>query len=92
MRIHCPWCGPRPLQEFHYGGDATKKRPQDPEKATHQDWVDYHFIRDNPAGDHMEYWHHTSGCRAWLVVMRDTRTHQIGWVEYANPSPQRDGK
>ena len=24
-----------------------------------------------------EYWHHGGGCRAWLVVDRDTLTHEI---------------
>jgi sarcosine oxidase subunit delta len=24
-----------------------------------------------------EYWHHGGGCRSWLVVERDTATHEI---------------
>jgi sarcosine oxidase subunit delta len=24
-----------------------------------------------------EYWYHAAGCHSWLVVARDTRTHEI---------------
>jgi methylglutamate dehydrogenase subunit B len=24
-----------------------------------------------------EHWYHAQGCRNWIVVTRDTRTHQI---------------
>ena len=37
--------------------------------------IDYVYLRDNPRGRYDEYWHHTSGCRRWLVVERDTVTH-----------------
>lgn len=40
-------------------------------------WIDYVYLRDNPRGAYEEYWHHTSGCRRWLVVSRDTATHEI---------------
>ncbi len=39
--------------------------------------TDYVYLRDNPAGAHRELWYHGAGCRSWLVVARDTRTHQI---------------
>ncbi|BCH05240.1 hypothetical protein MesoLj131b_72390 (plasmid) [Mesorhizobium sp. 131-2-5] len=42
-------------------------------------WIDYVYLRDNPRGAYKEYWHHTSGCRRWLVVSRDTATHEISW-------------
>ena len=28
MRIKCPYCGERALEEFTYRGDATVKRPE----------------------------------------------------------------
>jgi sarcosine oxidase subunit delta len=31
----------------------------------------------------MELWYHGFGCRSWLRVKRDTRTHEILGVEYA---------
>lgn len=82
MRINCPWCGPRPLEEFHYGGDATLKRPSHPETAEESEWVDYVYLRENPAGLHVEYWQHVGGCRSWLIVERDTRTHRIHSVKF----------
>jgi len=75
MRIPCPWCGERDAGEFVYGGDAGLRRPAD--DAPMQDWVDYVFYRDNPRGAHREHWQHVQGCRAWIVVERDTLTHAV---------------
>ena len=77
MQIPCPWCGPRSHVEFSYGGDATARRPADPAAATAAEWHDYIYLRDNPRGPHDELWHHTSGCRRWITVRRDTLTHDI---------------
>ncbi|MBD9541336.1 sarcosine oxidase subunit delta [Ensifer sp. ENS04] len=76
LRIHCPVCGLRDETEFTYGGDASVSRP-DVNEATAKPWIDYVFMRDNPRGPHREYWHHVSACRQWIVVERDTLTHQI---------------
>lgn len=77
LRIPCPVCGTRDETEFTYGGDATMKRP--PEASTDPDaWVTYVFERPNPRGRHHEYWHHVAGCRQWLILERDTLTHEIG--------------
>jgi heterotetrameric sarcosine oxidase delta subunit len=75
LLIPCPWCGPRNQIEFVYGGDATVRRPS-PE-ASADTWFDYVYVRDNPCGPHDELWQHVAGCRRWLVVTRDTRTHDI---------------
>ena len=75
MRLTCPFCGSRGHEEFTYKGDATVRRPTG--DASAEAWVDYVYIRDNPAGPHKELWYHGSGCRSWLVVTRDTRTHQV---------------
>ena len=75
LRIFCPFCGPRDHSEFTYGGDATVEYP--PLDADPEVWFDAVFLRDNPRGAHREYWHHASGCRAFLVVERDTATHAI---------------
>lgn len=76
LRIPCPVCGLRDETEFTYGGDATVHCP-DINKNELKIWHDYVFIRDNPRGPHKEYWHHVTGCRQWLVVERDTLTHEI---------------
>ena len=75
LLIPCPWCGPRNQVEFTYGGDATLRRP--PPDAAESAWVDYVYLRDNPCGPHDELWYHGAGCRSWLKVRRNTRTHDI---------------
>jgi methylglutamate dehydrogenase subunit B len=82
MRITCPHCGPRDVQEFNYLGDATKTRSHGMD-AVEEQMFDYVYIRDNPAGLFSELWYHGAGCHAWLVVHRDTRTHAILTVESA---------
>lgn len=72
MRIPCPYCGDRDSQEFVYRGDASPRRP-DGEDG----FYEYVYERDNVAGLMREYWYHSQGCRNWLVVTRDTRTHDI---------------
>ncbi|HVX99460.1 MAG TPA: sarcosine oxidase subunit delta [Pseudorhodoplanes sp.] len=89
MRIPCPHCGTRALEEFVYLGDATKRRP-DGMGAREDEVFDYVYIRANPAGPHREYWYHAAGCRSWLVVTRNTRTHEIGEVVCARDL-RRDG-
>lgn len=83
MQISCTCCGPRDYSEFTFGGDATKVRPAD--TAPQADWLDYVYQRENPLGLHREYWQHTSGCRQWLIVERNTLTHEIASVEAIGP-------
>lgn len=87
MRITCPHCGARDAQEFTYLGDADPQRPEGP-SATEAAMVDYVYLRDNRRGAHRELWYHGAGCRAWLVVGRDTFTHEITSVE---PASKRAG-
>ena len=75
MRLNCPFCGERGLEEFSYAGDATRERPG--MDAPPSAWVDYVYIRTNPAGVHSELWYHGSACRQFIKVERDTRTHAI---------------
>ena len=75
LLIPCPWCGARAQIEFTYGGDATLQRPA--VDASEAEWVQFVFLRNNPAGPHQELWQHSAGCRQWLRVSRDTRTHEI---------------
>jgi sarcosine oxidase subunit delta len=79
MRIPCPFCGERDAQEFAYHGDATLSRPElpDTDPADAAAFADYVYLRDNPAGRHRELWYHGAGCRAWLEVDRDTRSHAV---------------
>ena len=43
-------------------------------------WYDAVYLRNNPRGPHEELWQHVQGCRAWVVVTRDTLTHAISAV------------
>jgi len=74
MRIPCPHCGPRGNDEFAFLGGADPRRPDGDDPAA---WHDYVYLRQNIAGEHREYWQHVHGCRAWLVVRRDTRSHEV---------------
>jgi len=85
MRIPCPYCGPRGNEEFAYLGDAALARRPDPSAAdAAAQFHDYVYLRDNPSGPHRELWYHGGGCRAWLVVTRNTRTHEISDVAFAD--------
>ena len=75
MRIPCPHCGERGSEEFTCLGAADPARPA--ADAAAEAWHDYVHLRDNPAGTLREFWQHLHGCRRWLVVTRDTRTHAI---------------
>lgn len=74
MRLNCPHCGERPLDEFTFKGEVVQKRPKGDDPAA---WHEYVYLRDNPRGRLEEYWHHSGGCRAWLIVTRDTQSHEI---------------
>jgi methylglutamate dehydrogenase subunit B len=87
MRITCPHCGERPVDEFVALGAADAKRPEG--SADMQAWVDYVYIRENAFGAHRELFHHVGGCRAWLVVERDTRSHQVAKVSAARDASAR---
>ena len=80
MLIACPYCGERDAQEFVYRGDATVRRP-DPAAA--DAFHDYVYLRDNLSGAQDEYWVHAAGCRRWVRVTRDMRTHEVYQVKFA---------
>ena len=70
----CPVNGPRPLQEFVYGGDVTEMPC--PDQATDEQWAAYVFERDGAPGPHKEWWYHApSG--VWFIAERDTGTDEI---------------
>ncbi len=77
MRIPCPFCGERDLSEFAYHGDANIVRPDPDRTDAPGRFFEAVYLRSNPAGAHEELWYHHSGCRSWLRVGRDTRTHEI---------------
>lgn len=75
--IPCPYCGERPETEFHYGGEAHRDRPADPDALSDEAWTNYLFYRKNPIGVHVERWRHTHGCGRFFNLVRDTHTDLI---------------
>jgi len=89
MRIPHPLLGPRDAQEFTYYGDARLIARPDPDAddATGR-FHDYVYLRDNPLGLHRELWFHEHGDRSWLIVTRNTLTHEILSAELASQAPR----
>ena len=84
MIIPHPLLGPRDAQEFTYLGDARLiERPDGMAEGALEAFHDYLYLRDNPAGTHRELWYHEQGDRSWLVVTRDTVTHEVLGAELA---------
>jgi heterotetrameric sarcosine oxidase delta subunit len=69
LRIPCPHCGIRAVEEFVYGelpdvpAALTDPIARDLDKA---------FMHTNAEGVVTERWFHASGCRRWCTVTRDT--------------------
>lgn len=84
MLIPHPLLGLRDAQEFVYLGDAALlDRPYGLAADAEAAFADYVYLRDNPAGLHRELWFHEQGDRSWLVVTRNTLTHDIIGAELA---------
>jgi len=69
MRITCPNCGPRSVEEWVYA-----EIPIVPASITDPDDrdVDRAFFHDNTAGEVTESWFHLYGCRRWVTLTRHT--------------------
>lgn len=84
MIIDHPLLGPRDAAEFTYLGDASLiDRPEPAAGDAAERFYEYLYLRDNPAGEHRELWFHEHGDRSWLIVTRNTLTHEITKVELA---------
>jgi len=83
MRLPCPICGERDRREFYYKGAAVALNRPDPEAGLAA-WDEYVHLRDNPAGETWELWYHEAGCSAWLVVRRNTNTHEVLGAQLAS--------
>jgi len=82
MRLVCPLCGARDSREFTCQGAAVALERPAPD-AGDAAWDAYLHLRDNPAGLSRELWYHEAGCASWLVVTRDTVSHEVRRVELA---------
>jgi len=89
--INHPLLGPRDSGEFYILGDAALLDRPDYDAGA-QAIYDYIHLRDNPAGEHRELWYHEAGDRSWLVVTRNTLTHEILNVELASDVARAQGR
>ena len=93
MIIEHPLLGPRDSQEFTCLGDASLiQRPDASADNAAETFFDYQYLRDNPAGTHRELWYHEMGDRSWLVITRDTTSHEILAVELASDIAAAGGR
>ena len=92
MIIHHPILGPRDAQEFVYLGDASLIDRPDGMTEGVEAFHEYLYQRTNPAGEHRELWYHEQGDRSWLVVTRNTVTHEITSVELARDVSRSKGR
>lgn len=70
LTVTCPNCGPRPVEEFRFGGEL----PQPPASLTdpYERDFDQVWMFANVEGAQTERWFHDAGCHRWLTAVRDT--------------------
>jgi sarcosine oxidase subunit delta len=73
----CPNCGVREVADFGFGGEVSPRPKERP--ASERELNTYNYFRRNVAGVQREWWVHRSGCRAWFLAERDTRTNDVLW-------------
>jgi sarcosine oxidase subunit delta len=89
LLISCPNCGSRDETEFHYGGQAHVPYPENPSGLNDREWAEFLFYRDNTKGIFAERWLHSTGCRQWFNMLRDTVTYDIQSI-YPMGAPRPD--
>ena len=72
--LTCPNCGTREVTDFGFGGEITQRPSSRP---SWRELNAYNYFRKNVAGVQREWWYHRSGCRAWFIAERDTRTNEV---------------
>ncbi|MBH05967.1 MAG: sarcosine oxidase subunit delta [Phycisphaeraceae bacterium] len=72
--ICCPVNGPRPLQEFRFGGEV--RFMPDPGDSSDEQWADYVFNRSGEPGVKREWWYHIAS-GTWFVAERNTVTDEF---------------
>ena len=93
MIIDHPILGPRDASEFVYLGDSSLiNRPDPSVEEAAQLFYEYQYLRANIAGPMKELWYHEQGDRSWLVVTRNTITHEIASVELARDVARSMGR
>src|SRR5665809_48598 len=81
--LSCPHCGPRPVDEYTYFGEVTKRPEGTPSLRELSEYV---YFRDNVAGPQREWWQHRTGCGEWCLAERDTRRTEVLGVFLPEPA------
>lgn len=71
--MNCPLNGWRNIGEFVFGGEVV---PHPAADAPTEQWADWVFMLDNPAGVAREWWMHAPSAY-WFIAERDTVTDEI---------------
>jgi sarcosine oxidase, subunit delta len=82
--LTCPNCGEREVTDFGFGGEVSS-RPSG--AVSPRELNAYNYFRRNVAGVQREWWVHRSGCRAWFLAERDTRTNEVLWTALPESAP-----
>ena len=89
LLIACPCCGPRPENEFRYGGEAHIARPSSSSDLDDAAWAEFLYFRSNPKGLHAERWRHIHGCARFFNCLRDTVSDKIvATYKVGEPRPE----
>ncbi len=74
IRLPCPTCGRRSIEEWVYGEVFdVPAEIADPDARD----IDRAYMHSNPEGPVREAWFHLFGCRRWVYLTRDTRTDEV---------------
>jgi heterotetrameric sarcosine oxidase delta subunit len=84
FQLTCPNCGVREVTDFAFGGEVN---PRPAVKPSIRELNVYLYFRRNAAGAQVEWWQHRSGCRAWFLAQRDTRTNTVVWTALPADAP-----
>lgn len=71
--MHCPVNGPRPIQEFQFGGEV---REIPDASCSDEEWADYVFNRSGEPNIKREWWYHTAS-GTWFIAERDNQSDDI---------------
>jgi sarcosine oxidase subunit delta len=82
--LDCPNCGSREVTDFGYGGEVSSRPTGEPSRRELNRYI---YFRRNVAGVQREWWVHRSGCRAWFLAERDTRTNEVLWTALPGDGP-----
>ena len=72
------------MTDFAFGGEVSS-RPS--ERPSFRELNAHNYLRRNAAGLQREWWYHRSGCRAWFLAERDTRTNRVRWTARPGETP-----